>query len=362
MRVLTVTSDNYVDNTCLLLSSLRRWHPDLPVVIYTLDTGWKVEDEARLTAFGAQLKRFEEHGQTGNRTSWSGGGIFNAYKLHVMHEQTEPFLFLDSDILVLRPLNRLFDQIHQQGWMTSHDGVLLGDYAQGPIATIVKVPEQDARQRGFNTGVVGCDPSRHREVLSLSCEWAGQISENFLGDQGLLNLAWYHLHRNVPANADNRYNGGWREDDRIELRNTIIHFARRNYGGASKLRDQRRVWEQWPKDVVLTDLIDTDFWRESLPHPWPWLNQCNQRKYRGFVANMREASRSLLGTPGLFIDDADQAFLLDSQVLAEQDRWWAQHAPAFRNVPHKPTYHLPGNGRPASRLKHRFERLRRWVG
>jgi hypothetical protein len=362
MQLLTVTSDNYVEITRGLLRSVRAWHPELPVAVYVLDTGWSAKYESLLTPFNVDIRVVHEHGNLGNRTSWSGGGIYNAYKLDVFLEQTQPFLFLDSDILVLRPLDRLFDHIRHHGWLTCHDGVPLGDYTQGPISKLVSIPEADAKQRGFNTGVLGCMPESGRDVLLQARQWVDQVSENFLGDQGLLNLAWWVKRGRVPPNADSRFNGGWREDDRIELRNTIVHFARRDYGGPSKLHDQTRVWNAWPKGVALTDLIDTPFWQQSLPHPWAWLNQANQRKHRAFLRHMRAESRSLLGMRWLLIEDADHAFLLDGKVLAEQEKFWAANAASFKDVPHKPVYHLPGGGRPASAWSHRWDRFRRrWL-
>jgi hypothetical protein len=360
LKIITITSDNYVANTALLLESLRVWHPDIEVTVYALATGWTAAHARMLTALGAAVQVIPEVDPR-RRGGALGQAVHTAFKLDVLREQTQPFVYLDSDILVLQPLDGIFQSVARDGWFSINEGTTLGVYNQGPVGALTQLAADQGQHKSFNAGVIGCIPDRHRDLFVLAQQWAGAIPWNYHGDQGLLNLAWFKLRGGLPPSADTRYNGGWRRDQRIILTQVILHFAAEGYPapGQSKLEDQTRVWSNWPRGQKITPLTETDFWRDSQPHPWPWVNQGSQRRYRAFVAAMRARSLSLLGTPFLVVDTADQAYLLHARVLADLHRFWSRHAAPFQGLRYRATVHLGDRGVPTSRLGQFAGRWRR---
>jgi len=358
LQALTLTSDNFVDSTVLMLTSLRVWHPDLPVVVYALDTGWTDEHAAKLAKLDVELRLIEE-ADPRHRGGADGRAIQNVHKMDIFLAQQQPYLFLDSDILVLRPLHELFERIETDGWATVREGTPLVAYWQGDITDVVELDEIPQGTPSINTGVLGCNPSKHRALFELAASWIPRISGIRSGDQGLINVAWFKKHGRIPETVGNKYNGGWLADDSIRLTNSIIHFARPNYPppGRSKHDDQQRVWDAWPCGVELTNLTDTAFWRDSQPHPWPWTNQCNRKAYRDEVKRVRAASRDLGNPAGVVIEDAYQAYLLDAELLQSIRSWWAANAEKFEGLRVAPTYCLTTHGVPPA-LPQRLQRLR----
>ncbi len=359
MNIITVTSDSYMPCTVAFLGSLRAWHRDVPVTVYALDSGWGLEQTQALDPFNVKIRTIDEMGKTDNRGGALGGAVHNAYKLDVFLEQPEPYLFLDSDILVLKPLDWLFDYILENTWASSHEGTSLEVYNRGEISKLTQFPGPLPSGGTLNSGVIGCVPQAHNKVFALAREWASQISSNMHGDQGLINLAWYKLRGKVPENVGNEFNGGWLRDDRIKLTNTLLHFARPDYPvpPRSKQEDQSNIWAAWPKGIKLTNLTETDFWADSQPHPWDWLNQCNQRQHRQFVRAMRQRSRALIGVEWLVVENADQAYLLDGEVLDSLDNFWRKQAHRFSGLRYVPTFHMADGGEPIPRWP---QRVRRW--
>ncbi len=346
MRILTITSDTYVSITALMIQSLRVWHPRIPVVVYALETGWTASHSDQLAALGVTVRIVPEPDMR-HRAGAMGSAVFCVWKLSVLMEQTEPYLLLDSDTLILRPLDELLAMIERDGWMTVNEGTRLGRYFEGDITRLMPMSEAQREWPGFNTGVLGCHPDLHRDVVALAHKWSEQIGGIFLGDQGLLNLAWCHLRPAMPPSADVQFNGGWSRDHRVNLRQTIVHLAGFEglFSPADKLAHQQALWSAWPRGVRLVNLTDTCFWREHLPrHPWPWLNQCDRPVHRAFVRQMRQASRALAGTPWLLVENGYQAYLVDRELLAQVDAFWAREGHAFARVRHKPTFHLNGAG------------------
>ncbi|MEX1090716.1 MAG: hypothetical protein WEC36_16010 [Phycisphaeraceae bacterium] len=356
--ILTVTSDNYLPCTRLLLESLRVWHAETAVTVYALERGWtprhtaQIEDaHTRVRVLAEPEARHRQGGAAGNYAVW---------KIDVFAMQTQPFLFLDSDILVLAPLLRVAALLRRDGWFSVQEGTPLSSYYQGLITRLMSLPPAAAALRSFNTGVLACDPCRHQALFGLARDWGRQVSGMYLGDQGLLNLAWYQLYGLMPPPGTPRFNGGWGGDDRVDLSQVILHFARPNYPppGGGKLLDQQRIWRAWPKGVPLLDLTDTDFWRRSLPHPWQWLNQCTLPRHRRFVRQMRAASLALRGCEHLLIADRYQAYLLHPKVLAEVASFWARSRHLFVGLPHRPTFNLNSHGQLTSAWARRWPRLR----
>ena len=359
MRLITMTSDNYAPLTRLLVESVRVWHPDIEVRAYALDTNWTAQHAKLLEDVGVDVRVIHEV-STANRAGANGQAVHNLQKLDAMLDQDGPFLFLDSDMLVFKPLDRVFTRIESDGWFTVHETDPLGHYNQGEIAALSGLPDDARDEKSLNPGCLGAAPKRFGDVITLADEWGYKITANVLGDQGLLNLAFHRLRGCIPPCAGKVYNGGTAPDGCVRLEQAILHIAGPNWRktGLTKLEYQQRVWDAWPRGVALVNLTDTDFWQSTLPHPWPWINQANQKQHRAFVRLMRDASRrDLLGhTDWLLVPDADFAYLLHADVLSELERFWANHADRFAKVKHEPTYHLPGTGRAASAMSHRLTR------
>ncbi len=360
MKIVTVTSDNYLPLTKMLAESIRIWHADLPIVVYALESGWGDEQSAQLAGLDLEIRSLPEPDTRFRSGANLGSGSVHAlWKLDALLEQDEPFLLLDADVLVLKPLDPIFKATEADGWFTVYEGTPLKKYHQGEVTLLTGFAELSDDLASFNTGVLGCDPAKHRAVFEVAREWGGQITNIFLGDQGLMNLAYYKLYQDIPEGRDHHFNGGWTGQGQVNLAQTILHFGgpKTRQAGMTKHSAMESVWATWPKGVKLVNLTDTEFWQKSMPHPWPWLNQCNQHKYRSFVKAMRRESRTLIGTPWLLVENEWQAYLLDRKLLNDLDRFWAQHSERFRRVRCIPTYHLGSDGTMPSRWG---RRLRRW--
>ncbi|MCC5830365.1 MAG: hypothetical protein JJU36_13050 [Phycisphaeraceae bacterium] len=360
MRIVTITSDNYVPYTSLLLESIRIWHPKIPITVYSLEQGWTEEAGRALEPYGVNIRLLKEEDVSRRQA----GTIKTAFKLDAAIEEKEPFLYLDSDILVLRPLDRAFDLIHREGWLSVRDHEPLRSYYEGDITSLVKVDEATLEERSFNAGVVGFNPVTHpqyRRTFEQARDWIGQVSRIYTGDQALQNFAWVHLFGRLPEHAGYTFNCGVGADGTFELGATVVHLCggARKPIGADKLSNQKLIWNHWPRGVEMVPLVETDWWNQSVPHPWKWINQCTQPLHRQFVREMRRSSTRLRGIPWLVINSPDEAYLIDTEVLKEISDFWASNRSRLAGVPHRPTYHLPGyHGQPSTR-EPRWKRIGR---
>ena len=112
----------------------------------------------------------------------------------------------------------------------------------------------------------------------------------------------------------------------------------------------QEIWSKWPKGLTLKPYTETSVWNDSLPHPWEWLNQCNQSQYREAVREIRQASQTLHGQEGIVIESAYEAYLLAPKVRRWLRQYWKQQAPRFQGLPHHPTFHMRTGGHPRSRM------------
>jgi hypothetical protein len=346
MRVITLTSANYVPMTRLMLASVRAWHADAPVTCYALEAGWGPGPEGELRALGADVEVMPASAKLKLKSNLG-------WKLVVLARQAEPVLFLDSDVLALRPLDRAFEAVALDGWFSVLEGATLGSYYRGEIRDVVGLPQGIGPVRSFNTGVLGFDPGRFGDVVRLAADWGDRITDIWLGDQGLLNLAWYHLRGRVPGCGGRHYNGGWEPDGRFDPTQALLHFSEPYSPGGNPGRAalMQEVWDRWPKGVKLTPLTETDFWAASQPHPWGWVNQCNQRQFRGAVGRIRELSREHPLPAGTVVESPHQAYLLHREVRAKLAAEWADLAPKFAGLPVRGTYHLRAGGGPTSAVR-----------
>jgi hypothetical protein len=265
-----------------------------------------------------------------------------------MAAQREVFLWLDSDTLVLRPLDRLVAALDSDGFFAVADYVPLFHFHWGELAPMTGLVRPAASVTSFHTAVLGCDPARHGEVLAQAQQWAGRLTGRYYTEQALINLAWHKLRAQAPRDGGAAYcaGSGPVRVSRFALESAIVHLAalRWQSGGGGKAQYQLDIWNHWPRARRLQPLAETDFWRRLGPLPWQWPNQCNQHQYRAFVAAARCLSRELKDLDGVIIKDRMQAYLLDVAVLDQLDRYWTDAAAAFRGVPILPTYHLRGGG------------------
>jgi hypothetical protein len=363
MNFITVTSDNYAQMARTMVESLRVWYPSDPVIVYALDTGWTDEHAKLFDGLNITLRILAEQGDTSFRGGASGSSVFAIFKLDAFVEQTEPFIFLDADTLVLGPLTEIIDAVTRDGWFTVHEGTTLAQSNAGEVGALSQLQGDLSKQTILNSGVLGCDPARYGDVFKLALDWGRQIKGVYQGDQGLINVAWYKLHGHIPPDHDKIYNGGWLQGDRIVLTQRVLHFARANYPakGRRKVDDQAAIWSVWPRGVALRRVRDELFWRESLPHPWPWLNQCVSPKYAAKVRAMRDASDSIADVSWLVVDNEYEAHLLSPRVRKALNAFWREHASRFTGVPHVPTYHMAQGGKPVSAID-RFKRSARLFG
>lgn len=374
MRIVTVTSDNFIRNTELLIESLRVWHPDYPVTVYALETRWTPEHTRRLSDLpGVNVRPLKEVDIT-SRDGKPGQAIRLVWKLDVFLDQHEPFLFVDSDMLVLQPLEPVLRRFRRDGWFAVHEGTPMAFYLQGPLARITGLADLPTTPGSFNTGLVGADPARHRPIFELAKHWADELktipadsTDTWSGDQGLLNLACWKVHGRLPDSAPVHWNSAPHVDGRIDPGCAVLHIAGHyvHVHRPDKAVVQQRFWDQWPRGLRIVHLLDTDFWQDSLPHPWQFANRANQPRYRAKLRRMRRDSLALLDTPNLLIRNEAEAFLLDARVLAAVDRWWREHAPAFAKLPHLDTCQMTASGRyiPAGPRRRRrwLSDLRSWL-
>ena len=363
MILVTITSANYLSQTVCMLESLRVWHPDLPVTVYALELDWSATAAAALRPFGVTVEMLRETDRRSRGDPHRNNeAVHYVWKLDVFLAQARPFLYLDSDILITRPINGALAYLTEHDWLTVNEGTPLGRYHEGQITTLVQIPESARALPSFNTGVLGCDPVRYRDVFMLARDWAHQIQAIHLGDQGLLNLAWFHLRGQMPPSGGAEFNGGVGALATVDLSHTILHFTGDRFwqylqnSGLQREQVQRAVWQAWPKGLSTMRLVDTPFWRASLPHPWTYLNQCMNPRHRATVAALREASLTLRGVSGIVVRDAYEAYLLHADILSELDAFWKHTAPRFAGLHHLPTYHLYPPGRLRSRWARHFRR------
>ncbi len=360
-RVITITSDNYLQHTLLLLESLRNWHPQIDVDVYALTQGWSAEHEKALAPLRVNVHHLQEQ-NAGNRKYTQGAGLQTIFKLEVYRQQQRPFLYIDSDCLILRPLDRAFEIIQRIGWLARHDGYNLGDYYEGDITRQVALKPEDKTLPSLSAGIIGCDPIKFpvwHQVIERSNDWASKVSHILHGDQGLISLAFYDLCGGVPADSHREFNHWIGRDGRTDLDGTILHVLgwKHTALGSSMLEVHRKLYEAWPKDANIIDLRTTEFWQQSLPHPWPYLNQCDQPAYRNKVRQMREQSMALLNVPWLLWRDPNESYLLNPRVVRYADQFWRDNAHRLAGFPHRPTYHLGGNGK---FVAHPWQSARRW--
>ena len=151
MRIITVLSADYLEMTELFLESLRVWHPHVPVVCFAIPDGWTVEAEKQLERFDVSIELLRNDPPRKLRKAW---------KLEALATQTEPVVLMDVDMLVLRPIDLVFETVQKVGWFTVFEGTKLRDYYQGGIQTELQLHDSDLDVRTFNTGLVGYDPER----------------------------------------------------------------------------------------------------------------------------------------------------------------------------------------------------------
>lgn len=360
--ILTVTSANYLGHTRLMLQSLRQWHPRALVFVYALATDWTSQESELLAPYQVIVRTVAERNVIHRSASTVQTGLHNVFKLDVLKElDSKVYLYLDGDILVLRPLTPLFDRIRQDGLALVHDHSPLSACWKGPITQRMALPDALANQRCFNSGVIGVNVIKTpiwNQVVEQAWQWGQEIDSIPFGDQSLLNLAWVHRTHQPLPHAGYAYNRGIAQGC-FELDTALLHFAGvpEIAGCRDKLELQQRIWNAWPKELRLVSLQETDFWRSSLPHPWPWPNQASQKKHRAFLKQLRLASRSLVGTQGLLIADAAQAYLLHKEVLTWSRTYWSRHASLLKDVPYAPTWDLAPGGQLRDQRRDRRERL-----
>ncbi len=366
VQLITVTSDNYVGHTHLMLESLRVWHGDperYPMTVYALETGWTNEHTRSLDPFDVTVKLLHE-ADTKHRNA-DGSTAQNTFKLDAFLDQDSPFLLIDSDILVLRPLDEALEKLLADGWFSVFDNARLETYYEGDITGLIDLPDELASARSFNSGVFGFDPVAHpeyRQTVQRAKEWAGQVRKIYTGDQALLNFAYLEQFGRVPDNSGYDFNSGLDTQGRFELGRAILHQMGPNYRvlGEDRQAVHRALWQAYPRlapgqPPLMTRLDQTAFWRASLPHPWDWINQCNQRRYRKKVEQMRERSKALLDpvqidglahtqTDWLVLNSEHEAYLLDDAVLKAVEDFWQANAHRLADLKYFPTLHLDPGG------------------
>lgn len=359
MKIVTVTSDNYAGMTARMLESLRIWHPDLPVEVHALETGWTDQHTTLIEGQRATVVPLAEESPE-HRNMAAGKTIQACWKLHVFAAQQQPFLFLDGDMLILAPLDDIFAAVDKDGWFCVHEKTEICQYNQGDIRKLTQLPDEGVGVSTINTGVLGCKPDDYRDIFQQAIDWSTQITGILSGDQGLTNLAWYQLRGRIPPSHSTLYNGGWHTNNLMVLSQVILHFARPNYPGPGRTKegDQLAIWSVWPQGRQVTDITQTTFWKSLLPFPWEWPNHCTQPRYRDVVRRCREQSRSLPENQLIAVNTPWQAFLIDSAVLGRIRQEWLQAAGDFARVPHEPTYHLNPYAKPRSAFALTFERLK----
>jgi hypothetical protein len=241
------------------------------------------------------------------------------------------------------------------------EGTTVDMYNKGGFTDVTNFDRSPQGVRSFNCGVLGRDPTARRELFMLAKEWIGRVKvqSTHFGEQALLNLAWFKLYPEMPPDSGTTWNAGVGPGGRFPLAQGIMHVAGDHWRKVAKgkLDYQAKVWNAWPKGVKLFRVTETDFWRSSLPHPWPWLNQADHPRYRPFVRDLREASLTLAGrVDGMVLLDPAEAYVLHPRVLAELDAFWDRAAPRFKDVPYQPTYHLEPGGHRPSRLTRKAQR------
>lgn len=354
-RTITITSTNFVPMTLLMLESFRAWHPDpnqYPVTVYALEQGWEPALEADLRRYAGSVEVLTEE-----NTEHRKAGVHCAFKLDAFLKQADKFLYLDSDVLVLGPLDAAWEIIGKTGWLSVTDHLTVEHYLEPHLRDLVEPKPEWAVLRSFNAGIMGADYSTKpvtRSIIETAHQWAGVAGKVTYGDQALLNLAWLKLTGGLPVHAGYRFNSGILDDGRFELGNQILHFCGGNYRRIheDRLSAMGTVWKAWPRisgnaPAPLRNIEHTPWWTNSLPHPWPWLNQCGQRQYRHKLRQMRAASLELLENrqfEWLILPTADHATLLDTQVLNAIEAFWSEHASTLSNCPHRPTANLRPQG------------------
>ena len=349
MRIITVLSADYLEMTELFLESLRVWHPHVPVVCYAIPDGWRPEAEKQLERFDVSIELLCNDPPRKLRKAW---------KLEALAKQTEPVVLMDVDMLVLRPIDLVFKTVQKEGWFTVFEGTKLRAYYQGEIQKHLELTDTELDVRTFNTGLVGYDPNHYGHVISTAYHYAESIDKIWgIGDQALTNLAYYSHHRQMPSGHSFLYNGGWNvvsNGIRFNLAQAVMHFTGpafppRGLGYVeSKLSKMRDIWSKWPTGLPLQPFSETMVWKDSLPHPWSWLNQCTQSQYREAVRRIRQASLALHGQEGIVIESAYEAYLLDPGVRKWLSQYWKHQGKRFQGLPHHATFHLRTGGRSRS--------------
>lgn len=353
MKAIALVSSAYREMTRRMFESFRVWHPDVPAVCYAIPGDWTDADTRSLNEIGVDVEIM------------SGPYPFPwnskiGWKLVALQGQTEPLLCLDTDMLVLRPLDRVFEAIEKDGWFSVLEWATLGDSYKGEITALFDLPEEARSFSTFNGGLIGYDPARYQAVYDLAFNWGTKVNFVWLWEQALANFAWYHLHGRIPPDGGHLFNGGWGADARFPLTQAILHFAGPYSPGGNDRRDSlmAELWDKWPRGERLVPLRETDFWKASLPHSWVYVNHCNQRRYRSEVKRIRQLSKELCPRSGVIVEDEYQAYLLAPEVRAALAADWAKRAPSFAGLPIRATYHLKQDGAGLTGLGQRARLLR----
>jgi hypothetical protein len=338
MHVVTVTSDTYLESTTMLIESIRQWHPELAIVVYALSGGWTSAMTERLVGANVSLRMIREQ----SAADRGHAGQFCSWKLAVLAEQTSPFLYLDADILVLKPLDDAVRLIRSDGWLTAHDTPMLYRYCNERVRRLVAFAPHVMRTPSFNAGVIGCDPKRHGDIFKLARSYQRHVKHVLFGDQALLNIAWSALYDAPSPDAGTTFNGGWRyrifrrdEKLRFDLTQTVLHL----FCVRKKVPLQRKIWDRWPRGARFTAVSQTPFWSEWVR---PALAAPTYCEFAERLAVARVKSGGL--HPGeheyIVARDGLEAFFLNEEVLETIGRRTDEAAGMLGDIPYLPTYHL----------------------
>jgi glycogenin glucosyltransferase len=106
----TLASKEYVPGAVCLVKSLRRF-TDLPINVISIDLS--ADDRYLLESHGARIKDFPRIGSAGAKTQpWHKNPDFanNCFmKLHLWNTEYDKLIYLDSDMLVIRNIDHLFE-------------------------------------------------------------------------------------------------------------------------------------------------------------------------------------------------------------------------------------------------------------
>lgn len=222
MRAITITTQNYALNAVRLVRSLKRVHPECTITVYTESSAMR-EVFASLGASIHVLKEIRELGVKRAK--------FTAYA-HAA--QGGGFAYFDADIVVLQPLDQLFEG---DRFTACRD-----DLSECPFITDSSRPWDNAQELDgsayFNSGVFSCQEGyadfflKIAEESLVEGEWQKFIVPGRLYDNHFLcaKTAQYRLDINFLPEHEYNWQGFRRfnqlncyVDECCQLRNTQTH-------------------------------------------------------------------------------------------------------------------------------------------